>query len=380
MTSRHRILETLNGDIPDRVPICPIVFENYIRRHYADPGINVSEATVKFLSDLGADIMHRNCFPWLYLFVETTGPVSDNWQVAIEHSRAASGKRWSTTIRTPKGDLSVACEAKPMTSYEDAYAYLELPIKGQRDLDILLEYEAAWSPDDVDTSALRRARALIGDSGITCPWAQGVFNFAALYYRKFEDLLMDPYQDEAFYRAMMQHALEQNWSYLKVLLANGADALAYGGNMAGGEVGPAFFEKYVLEYETELIRRIHDAGGRIVWHNCGKSSSLWDLYPKTGMDCFESLAQPPEGDTDPGEAKSRLGPHMALSGGIDQKEFLLNASEAEVEDKVAELLEIMKPGGGYILSTVDYLSEDTPIENIKAFVDAGKRYGSYGTD
>jgi uroporphyrinogen-III decarboxylase len=146
----------------------------------------------------------------------------------------------------------------------------------------------------------------------------------------------------------MEHALEQNWSYLKVLIDNGADAFAYGGNLAGGEVGPQFFEQFVLEYETELIRRIHNSGGRIIWHNCGKSSSLWDLYPLTGMDCFESLPQAPEGDT-----------------------------VAEVENRVAEILEVMKPGGGYILSTVDYLSEDTPIGNVKTLVDASKKYGGY---
>ena len=377
LSARDRILKTLDGTIPDRVPVCPIVFENYIRRHYSDPEIDVPEATLRFLADIGADIIHRNCYPWLYLFVETTGPINDNWQVSIAHSQAETRKRWNTTIRTPKGDLSVVCVASPMTRYEDACAYLELPIKERRDLDVLLEYEPAWSRDDVDTSALRETRILLADRGIACPWVQGVFNFAGLYYRKLEDLLMDPYLDEGFYRALMAHALEQNWSYLNVLLYNGADALAYGGNMAGGEVGPAFFEQFVLEYETELIRRIHDSGGRIIWHNCGKASSLWDLYPKTGMDCLESLAQPPEGDADLAEAKSQLGSHMALAGGIDQKEFLLNASVAEVEQKVAEVLETMKPGGGYILSTVDYLSEDTPIENVQALVDAGTKYGRY---
>ena len=31
------------------------------------------------------------------------------------------------------------------------------------------------------------------------------------------------------------------------------------------------------------------------------------------------------------------------------REFLLNASVAEVEQKVAKVLEVMKPAGGYIL-------------------------------
>ncbi|MCP4312402.1 MAG: hypothetical protein GY790_14155 [Bacteroidetes bacterium] len=377
MTARDRILMTLAGTIPDRVPVCPIVFENYIRQYYADPEINVMEATVHFLTDIGADIIHRNCYPWLYLFVETTGPINDNWQVSIEHSQAGSKKQWNTSVRTPGGDLRVVCEARTMSRNEDAYAYMELPIKETKDLDLLHKYEPAWSHDDVDTSALRDARKGIADRGVTSPWVQGVFNFAGLYYRNFEHLLMDPYADEGFYRALMEHALEQNWSYLKVLIENGADAFAYGGNLAGGEVGPQFFEQFVLEYESELIHRIHNSGGRIIWHNCGKSSTLWGLYPKTGMDCFESLAQAPEGDTDLGEIKLNLGAHVALSGGVDQKDFLLKATVAEVEHRVAEVLEVMKPGGAYILSTVDYLSEDTPIGNIKAFVEAGKKYGAY---
>ena len=377
LSARDRILGTFDRTVPDRVAVCPIVFENYIRRHYSDPAVSVPEATVRFLDSIGADIIHRNCYPWLYLFVETAGPTSDNWQVSTEQSRSEGNKRWSTAIRTPQGDLRVVCEASPMTKYEDAYAYLELPIKDSRDLDVLLEYEPAWTPGDVDTSALCETKILIADRGITCPWVQGVFNFAGLYYRKLENLLMDPYVDEGFYRALMAHALEQNWSYLKVLLDNGVDALAYGGNMAGGEVGPQFFGQFVLEYEAELIRRIHNTGGRIIWHNCGKASSLYDIYPKTGMDCLESLAQPPEGDTVLREVKSKLGSHMALCGGIDQKEFLLNASVAEVEQKVAEVLEVMKPDGGYILSTVDYLSEDTPIENVQALVEAGTKYGRY---
>jgi hypothetical protein len=45
------------------------------------------------------------------------------------------------------------------------------------------------------------------------------------------------------------------------------------------------------------------------------------MYPKVRMDCFESLAQPPEGDTDLAQVKSKLGSHMTLSGGIDQKAF-----------------------------------------------------------
>ena len=377
LSGRERIIKTFRREATDRVPVCPMVFTNYIRKYYDNPEIDIAEATVSFYQELGSDIIHRNCFPFLYLFVDTAGPVNDKWCVKIEEKIESRNIIWDTTVHTPKGNLSLCCKGTPITKNEMAYAYTEFPIKQKSDLDLILEYEPKWEKKDIDLSVVTETKKLVGDKGILCPWVQGVFNFVSVYYRKYENLLMDPYLDEGFYRAIMQRGLEQNWSYLKILLENGVDSFAYSGNLAGGQAGPDFFEKYVLKYEKELISRIHNSGGYIIYHNCGNASSLFELYPETGMDCFESLAQPPEGDTDLKEAKKILGPEMALSGGIDQKDFLVKSTPQEIEEKVKEVLEIMKPGGGYFLSTVDYLGEETPMENIKAFINAGLKYGEY---
>jgi uroporphyrinogen decarboxylase len=41
-------------------------------------------------------------------------------------------------------------------------------------------------------------------------------------------------------------------------------------------------------------------------------------------------------------------------------------------------MEIMKPGGGYILSpSHDYLLEETPVENVLAMYDTALEFGSY---
>lgn len=374
---RERIIKTFRRESTDRVSVCPMVFINYIRKYYGNPKIDVVKATVDFYEKFKSDIIHRNCFPFLYLFVETKGPISDNWSVGIKEISKGNNTVWNTMISTPKGNLHLFCQGTPITENEMAYTYTELPVKQKDDLDLILKYEPKWKKEDVNLEPVRKAKELVGNKGILCPWVQGVFNFVGVYYRKYENLLMDPYLDEGFYRNLMEHGLEQNWSYLKILLENGVDAFAYSGNLAGGQAGPDFFKHYVLEYEKELINRIHKAGGYLIYHNCGKAFSLFQLYPETGMDCFESLAQPPEGDTDLIESKKILGPYMVLAGGIDQKEFMIRATPPEIERKIAQILEIMKPGGGYFLSTVDYLSEGTPIENIKAFIEAGLRYGEY---
>ncbi len=374
---RERILKTLRGEPTAFVPVSPILFTNFVRKHCADPRMDIVEATTECYRRLGADIIHRNCFPALYFFVDTPGPMSDAWQVEIATSRRDDKTEWDTRIHTPQGVLTLRCEACPLTPNEEAYAYRELLIKETKDLDCLLRYEPRWTATALDTTPLIKARETVGTQGIVCPWVQGVFNFAGVFYRDYQQLLMDPYIDEGFYRTLMAHALEQNWSYLKLLLEGGADAFAYGGNLAGGQVGPGFFEQFVLSYEAELIRRIHEHGGAVIYHNCGRASALLELYASAGMDCFESLAQTPEGDCELREAKQRLGQRLCLAGGIDQKSFLVQATPQEVRQTVKETLAVMKDGGRYILSTVDYLAEDTPLENVLAFVEAGRDFGAF---
>lgn len=372
---RERILKALRGEAGASVSVSPILFSNYVRKYYNDPAVDVVEKTAELYALLGADAIHRNCFPLLYLFVDAPGPLSDAWQVEITTAHQEEKTVWTTRIRTPGGELGLVCDACPLSPYEEAYAYREVLIKERRDLELVVKYEPRWTAAALDLTPIQRAKQAVGTNGIVAPWVQGVFNFAALFYRSYEELLMDPFVDAGFYATLMEHALEQNWSYMALLLEAGVDALAYSGNMAGGQVGPEFFERFVLPYERELIRRIHGRGGLVIYHNCGRASTLFELYKETGMDCFESLAQPPEGDTVLRESLPRLKGIPCLAGGIDQKSFLATATPEEIRRAVQELLSLMKLRNGYILSTVDYLAEETPLENIRAFVEAGRAYG-----
>ena len=44
-----------------------------------------------------------------------------------------------------------------------------------------------------------------------------------------------------------------------------------------------------------------------------------------------------------------------------------------------EVLEIMKPGGGYVAgASHDWILPETPLENLLAMFDAIQEYGAYG--
>jgi uroporphyrinogen decarboxylase len=49
----------------------------------------------------------------------------------------------------------------------------------------------------------------------------------------------------------------------------------------------------------------------------------------------------------------------------------------EVRDEVRRVIELLGPGGGYMVSSVHTIMDDVPAANIVAMVDAVEEYGRY---
>ena len=111
-------------------------------------------------------------------------------------------------------------------------------------------------------------------------------------------ILLDPLDDEGFYRALIAYFLERNLEKLRQFVEAVADFISVGGNEANGTcVGPEYFRSYVLEYETQLMSALHAMGGCAIYHNCGRAALLLPVLRGIGMDIYESLTPPPFGDT-----------------------------------------------------------------------------------
>jgi uroporphyrinogen decarboxylase len=58
---------------------------------------------------------------------------------------------------------------------------------------------------------------------------------------------------------------------------------------------------------------------------------------------------------------------------------LIKGEPEYVRRKTREVLEIMKPGGGYVAgASHDTILEETPVENVMAMFEAIQEYGRYG--
>ena len=75
--------------------------------------------------------------------------------------------------------------------------------------------------------------------------------------------------------------------------------------------------------------------------------------------------------------KKRFGSNIVFCGGIDTHRILPFGSVEEVREEVRRVMQILGPGGGYMIGAVHTVMDDVPPENVLAMVDAVEEFGHY---
>ncbi len=381
LTSRERLLRTFRRQPVDRVPVAPFLYYNnvyemfrYLPRmdRFFDP--EDFDPIVRFLDyceRFGFDALHTLGSAWGQYTLDQSW---ENWQVRVTREGSDREVRKTIDVSTPGGALRQVENFRCPSPHLVVSAIDEYFIKTPHDFELLSRY--APPAEVMDCSLVRRSKAAIGERGLAVACTHGAFNTVNMF-RKLDDLMADPRTDEGFYRAMIEYFTDRTARQDRVLVQEGADVVEMGGNMATSAVGPKFFEKYVLEYENRVARAVHEAGGFVIYHNCGDAAKIMHLYNGLEIDVFGYLTPPPFGDVELGRALEVLKPDLVLRGNVDQVEFLVKATGAEIRERVRQVLEQAKPRGNFILSTTDFFFDGCPYENIHVFADAGREFGAY---
>lgn len=389
MTGRERLTKTLKREKTDRMPIAPFLYYNTTYEmfdykpamdRFFDPlDFDPVEKFVEYCDYFGFDVMHTLGTNWdgwsanwqPHTFAQRS---AENWDVTVVEEGDEDSRHKTITIKTPGGQLQQTENKKRSSKYLIVAAIDEHMLKTKEDFEIFRKYCPPM--DNIDCSLIRRARKAVSDKGLVDSCTGGVINVMDAY-RKLDQIFMDPYLDEGFFREMAEFFLEWIIKQDKKMIEAGADVIEFTANLTTSTVGPDFFKNFVLEYDKRLIDAIHQMGAFVNYHNCGDSMKLLHLYNGLGTDSFGYLTPPPFGDVDLDQALKILRPDMVLRGNIDQVEFMKTATPQQVRQRVKEVLGKVKKRGNFILSATDFFFDETPYDNIRAFVEAGMEYGVY---
>ena len=358
MTSRERVITTIEHREPDRIPCVfratPEV-DKMVMQHF---GLNEIEQIrdmfgVENISHWPFQIIYPRNWDKLQLVkVLPDGTKEDLWGVrrkAIDYG------------------LGV---------YEEI---VSSPLASANSIEEIKQYQ--WpSVEEVDFSNIREdclkfkdyARALSGWCIFETAWAM----------RGFQQFLMDLVVDQAlvwsiieqvrkFWIQYNEHMLEQSGGEFDIFLS---------GDDMGSQTGLLISKQLWKEYFGSGLKEIYSWAKKhrmkTVLHCDGATRGLLPDLIEFGLDVYDPF-QPQIREMDPYKAKKEFGKDLCLHGTVDVQRLLPFGKTEEVRNEVKRQIEQLGPGGGFFLAPTHRIQPGTPIENICAVYETAKRYASY---
>ena len=197
-----------------------------------------------------------------------------------------------------------------------------------------------------------------------------------------EKLMLLMYDDPPLVDALLGHLVDYYAAVSERIFQATGDALDlfFIGNDLGTQTGPAIgaplFRRFLLPHLARLIELGHRHGLLVLLHCCGGFAPLLPDLIAAGLDGVQAV-QPACRGMEPSWLKAQYGGQMTFMGCIDSQ-LLIQGTAEEARAETRRILEIMKPGGGYVASpSHDYVLPETPLENVLAVYEAVREFGYY---
>ena len=225
-----------------------------------------------------------------------------------------------------------------------------------------------------------RARSLHAntDYAIVLGLPSGVIH-QGQWLRGWAQWLMDLYKNPD-YACRMMDIVADHWIGVagNVLdkVGNNVDVVYLGDDLAsqqGTLFSPEVYRKLIKPRHARMIGSVKERGVKVMFHTCGAASTLFEDLIEVGVDAVNPV-QVNAKDMDPARLKRDFGDRLTFWGGVDTQKILPFGTPADVRAEVRRMIDIMTPGGGYILNSVHNIQPDVPPENVVAMLEEAGDY------
>lgn len=355
MTSKERVIATMNHQRTDRVPI----------DYFANPQIDIDlkkhfglkpNQNEELLEILGVDFRGVN--------VAYTGPtlhrpikdrrVHPEWGYITKEISYGSGRYWD---------------------------FCDHPLK---EADI--EQVANWpmpSVDDYDYDSLEdycfkhKDKALfVGNAGLAC-----IMNTAG-FFRGMDQMFVDLMLDDEAGLLLIDRFMDIQFKQTQRILDKVGKLMDFMwiGEDLGTQYTPIIsmeiFKKHILPRQKPFFDLAKAYDLPVMIHTCGSSSWSYEEYIKIGLKGVDTL-QPEATNMSPQYLIDTFGKRLFYHGSISTTGALEFGTPEDVENDVKKTLEVMMPNRGYCLSPTHSIQDSSPLENVLALYESAHKYGFY---
>lgn len=406
MTSRERITAALNHQEPDRIPVdlsghrssgIAAVAYGRLREHLGLPKepIRVYDP-VQQLAIVGEDVLQRFGIDAIELGRAFAN--EDTWwaEWVLPDGTPCLMPKWALperldgewVIRARNSDRIIARMPDGCLYFEQCY----WPFADGDDLDRLRDIldESMWTsiasppgpivrgsdgPKLLEEGA-RRLRAGT-DRAIIGLFGGNLLEMGQFLYRNDNFFLLlagDPDRAHEFLDRVVEMHLANLERFLGAVGPH-LDVILFGddlGMQKGPQISPRMYREFFQPREKLMWTRAKQLAPhiKIMLHCCGGVRELLPGLIEAGMDAINPVQITCTG-MDPAELKREFGTRMTFwGGGCDTRDMLVHGTPVAIRDHVQRMMDIWRPGGGYVFQQVHNIMADVPPENVVAMLDA----------
>lgn len=194
-----------------------------------------------------------------------------------------------------------------------------------------------------------------------------------------EDYLVYCMTDTEAVEILAERVMEFETGRAKIFLDHGAEAILIADDIgfnSGILLPPHIMEQVAYPFYRNMIQEIkRHKNVPVILHTDGY---VYDALPRIvecGFDGIQSIQ--PSAGMDIEKVKKNYGDGLCLIGNIDLDYLLTFGKPGEVEAEVKRLIDIAAPGGGFILSSCNILTDIVRPENALAMYSTTEKYGVY---
>lgn len=203
---------------------------------------------------------------------------------------------------------------------------------------------------------------LIGFAG--SPWTLATYMVegrGSKNFRSVKELIFSSPKDA---HALLDKLARTVAAYLSAQIESGAQAVQIFDTW-GGILGQEEFEEFSLRYIKQVLSLFRSKGAPVIifCKDCGHSL---EKIADAGADVVGL-----DWTIDIGKAREMIGSYVALQGNLDPT--MLYATPERIEQGVQLILKKFGKGNGHVFNLGHGILPDTPVENVKAFVNAVKK-------
>jgi uroporphyrinogen decarboxylase len=343
-TPRERVLTALNHQRPDRTPCDFWAEECTWNRLLAHAG---HQDRGRLLDELGVDVRHlaagglgerelgggvwQNAWGERYVYRQTPwGPMRDDLPGALSAAQSLADLvnfDWPSPDRIDYSGLAAQCRRL------DAHA-------------LLYGFADVWQRP----ALVRGWEGMFLDMVDRPEWVH-------FLCRKFTDFYLTDYAQVA--------AATDGRIDLYLLISDL-------GSQNGPLISVAMFRQFLAPYVQEMVDRIHELGGKVLFHSCGAIAPFIPDLIALGVDALDPI-QPVGPAMSPERLQADFGGRLCFHGGIDMQRLLPHGTPAEVRAEAERYCRTLGRRGGYILGPAHLFQPDVPPENVYALYEADRR-------